>query len=331
MSAKPDSLKYRNTHIPVSVQKSVAQHMERMPGHLKKYQQGGGYIPKHAEKAMSKHMQKSLPGHLKQYADPYIQQHVMWGNSPTSKASPTSSSPSRSTMSNAPNSRQIFSSSGPKQAVAEPSIPPYSEQDNQQSPPQNSNNYDFIMDPPNAGNKSPFFAPGNTKMRIILFALGIIILIILMSVFFSFLNASGNKQKNNLLQVAQTQQEIIRVIDERDNFISDRNLKDKTKTLRAVMVTSQQETIAALGGRGEKLNPKELSKVENPQTDAELESAQEQAKHDEVLDEILLTLLNKYSVQLETVFSEGNASEKEFATDAFNQVDLIYNLGQTTQ
>lgn len=328
MIPKPDSLKNRNTYIPASVQKSMAQHIEHtMPGHLKKFQQGG-YIPKHAEKAISQHMQKSLPSHLKQYADPYLQQNIMRGNNLTSSVTPKASS-YRPTVSR-PGSmfnKQNFSSGSSQQIVGKYTTPAVNSQASQEQQPQGSgNNYDFIMNPQNSGNKSTFLAPQSTKMRILIFGGGIILLIILMSVFFSFLNAAGNKQKENLLEVAKTQQEIIRVIDSSKEFISARDLDDKVKTLRAVIVTSQQETTAALAAKGKEVNPKELAKSQNPQNDADLESARAQARGDEALNDILLNLLGQYAAQLQKVFDAGNESEKALATDAFNQVNLIYSL-----
>jgi hypothetical protein len=312
----------------------MAQHMNRnMPAHLKKYQQGGGYIPKHAERALSKHIQKNLPGHLKQYADPYIQQHVMWGNN-TSSAAPASSLRSSAgsyhpTASSSPVSGQIFSASSQRQNTDAPFVPITSEQNNQQSPlPQEDNDYDFIMNSGSSGNKQALFAPENTKMRILLFAAGIIVLIILILVFFSFLSSAGNKQKENLLAVAKTQQEIVRVIDLNKEHISDRDLNDKIKTLRAVIVTSQQEVTSALTARGTKANPKELAKSQNPKNDTDLESARAQAKGDQVLDEIIVALLGQYAAQLQVVFDNGNESEKALATDSFNQVNTIYNLSQ---
>lgn len=335
MVAKPDSLKHRNTHIPASVQQSMAQHIERtMPHHLKKFQQGG-YIPKHAEKAISQHVQKSLPGHLKKYADPYVQQNIMWGNNVTSPATSKASSayrPYSPTSSNQSNvfDRQIFASDSSRQSAEEYVAPADTSQGGQDQQPQSSgDNYDFIMNQ-NPGNKSPLFAPENTKMRIAIFGVGIILLIILMIVFFSFLNAAGSKQKDNLLKVAQTQAEIIRVIKLGEKNISTSDLKDKTLTLQAVIATSQQEVIAALAARGEKANPKDLAKTQNPQTDAELENALAQARHDEAFNKILLNLLEQYSSQLNNIYNEGNASEKELATDAYNQIDLIFDLDQST-
>lgn len=335
MVAKPDSLKHRNTYIPSSVQKSMAQHIERtMPDHLKKFQQGG-YIPKHAEKSMSQHMQKNLPGHLKKYADPYIQQKVMWGNNATSSASPTTlrgSSPYRPSVARSKNmfEKQIFSSDSQQMAADSPASSGNLRGGQIPEQQDGGNNYDFIMNSQNQ-NKSPLFAPENTKMRIAIFAVGVILLIIIMSVIFSFLNSAGNKQKENLMSVAQTQQEVTRVLDLSKENITDAKLKDKTVTLRAVMISSQQDIVAALVARGSKANPKDLAQGQNPQIDTDLESALAQARYDEALNEILLSLMDQYMARLQAVFDNGNASEKELATEAFNQVNLIFDFGGATE
>jgi hypothetical protein len=335
MVAKPDSLKHRGTYVPASAQKSIAQHLDRtMPRHLRKYQQGG-FIPKHAEKAMSQHLQKTLPGRLKKHADPYLQQNVMWGNSARPSTEPAKASPvyrpTASSVSPGTFDKQFFSPDN-QQANEQSSAPntPPGGQDYQQAPPptQGGNDYDFIMNSPSSGGSS-FLAPQNTKIRIAVFAVGLILLIILMSVFFSFLNSAGNKQKENLLEVAKTQQEIIRIIDANKQFISDGKLKDKTQTLRVVMLSAQQEFTAALAARGKKASPKELETGMNPQNDTILETAKAEARGDEALDELLASLLTQYSTQLQAVFEGGNQSEQELATEAFNQVDLLYNLSQS--
>ncbi len=186
------------------------------------------------------------------------------------------------------------------------------------------------MNPANGRTKPTLLAPQSAKMRIAIFAVGIILLIIIISVFFSFLNSAGNKQKDNLLSAAKTQQEIIRIIDASNEHISDRNLSDKVKTLRAVIMTSQREVTDALGARGAEANPKDLAKSQNPQNDSDLESARAQAKGDEVLNSILIGLLNQYASQLQAIFDAGNESEKALATDAFEQIDLIYNISQSS-
>ncbi len=333
MAERSDSFRNRNTYIPPAVQKSIAQHMDRMPSHLKKYQ-NGGYIPKHAERAMTRHMEKKLPSHLKQYADPYIQQKVVWSRdnnpAPVSDNSSRPVSAYKSSMSAVPPDamgKEIFSPDSQATTSGSPSQDDGG-QGYQQPPAQSGNEYDFIMNSSGSNSGSSFFAPESAKMRIAIFALGITLLIILMIVFFSFLNAGSNKQKTNLLQVAKTQQEIIRLAEENNDKISSRDLKDKVKTLRAVMITSQQETIAALGSRGGKTSPKELSKSKNPQNDTELESARAQARGDTALDELLTELLGQYSNQLQAVYDNGSQGEKELATDAFNQIDLIYGLSQ---
>lgn len=206
----------------------------------------------------------------------------------------------------------------------------YNNQNNQPQPPNNDNDYDFIMNPQQSS-KPAFLGPESAKMRIIVFASGVIILIILMVLFFSFLNASSNAQKENLLKVAQTQEEIIRVVGLGEQNITERDLKTKTSTLKAVMLTSKQDTLSALSGRGQNVNPKKLAEGQNPQHDAELESASEQARHDEALNQILVKLLNQYALELEAVYNNGSAEEQEFSSEAFDQVDLIFDLSEDTE
>lgn len=299
--------------------------MERtLPAHLKKYQgASAGFVPSHAEKAITQHMQKTVPKHMQKFVDPYVQQNVISPSISTQgRAATRPQTGSKNTSTFVPNNpKQNFSNNISSQQNSNNLQP------TQQSGGQGSGNegeYDFIMNPDQPSKQPLMFVPNSTLGRTMIFAVGIIFLIILIAVGFSLLNASANKQKDNLLEVAQTQSEIIRVIELGNENVFDASLEAQSKTLKTVVVTSQQEILAALSARGKTANDKDLAKAQNSENDSLIENGLNSGRHDQVFTEVLTELLGKYAVQLETVYDNGSSSEQSLSTDAYQQINIVF-------
>lgn len=326
--AKPsESAKYAYTYIPPSVQQSIQSHMDRtMPVHLKKYQQGSRFIPQHAEKAMSQHLQKNLPSHLKKYADPYLYQNVVSpgvsGNSPAfspASASPSAPQQSARPLSNTLGPRQAFSGNNDTSRAAD------TQSGSGQAPPDSSDTdpYGFIMDPQKPPRR-PFTLPGNSMgIRVAFAAGGLIMLIILFSIGSSFLNKSSNLQKQKLLSLAQTQSEIVGVVNTASEKINDKDLLYRAATVKITLESSQQQVISALQKRGKKkIKEKELN-VTNPADDAVLSEGEQNGRYDEAYTQLLQKLLSDYQRKLKAVYDSGTVSEKEIATNANEQIKML--------
>ena len=248
MAARANTtFKNRHEYIPPSVQQSMAQHMERsLPPNLKKYQEAGSYIPAHEERALSQHMQKNLPSHLKQYGDAYVQQNIVQPSiaRPGSSESLSSNTPS-SASPVGPRLNQNFSGS-----TFQPSQP---SSGNAQPPNKPGGEYDFILDPQKPPRSPLPFSTGGKFQKILIIGGGIIILIVLAVVANSLLSGSANAQNNKLLTLAKTQTEIIRIIDEADDKVTDQELRNLSINTKLSVASTKQQTISSPASRGKEV------------------------------------------------------------------------------
>jgi hypothetical protein len=291
-----------------------------MPVNLKKYQQGSGYIPQHAERAMAQHLQKNLPGHLKKYGDAYLHQNVIY---PSGGGSPAGFSPSSPPAQHA--ARPAANSFGPRQKLPGEDHQVAARIDPDQTPSEtpDSDPYGFILNPEKPP-RQPFTLPGDSMAVRIAFAAGaLIVLIILFSVASNFLNKSSNLQKQKLLSLAQTQSEIAGVADTASEKITDKGLLYKAATVKVSMESSQQQVLSALKKRGKKkIKDKELN-VTNPADTAALSEGEQNGRYDEAYMQLLQKQLSDYHQKLKDVYDSGTTSEKSIAAAADDQIKLL--------
>ncbi|HET7673153.1 MAG TPA: hypothetical protein VFK11_01410 [Candidatus Saccharimonadales bacterium] len=329
MARPSDNTKHSYTYIPPAAQKAMDQHFSNpttMPAHLQKYQQGG-YMPQHVQAAMSQHLQKNLPSHMKKYADAYVHQNVVMPNlrggggaGPATPPPGGGGSMRTFSPSNAPhNPRQSFTSEGQQ---------PLGQAGNAGSPPPedtsgglNGNPYEFIMNP--EAPKRGFYIGGTPKQKIIFGCVALIALIIMIVITNSFLSSADNAQKDRLLALAQTESEISRVAEKASENISDKNLLYRATTVKLSVDSTKQEIISALAVRGkDKLKSKDIG-VEDPANDAVLTKGQQNSRFDQTYSELLQKQLSDYQKQLEEAYAGGNSTEKAIFNDANEQIKLI--------
>ncbi|MBW3568808.1 hypothetical protein KY385_01635 [Candidatus Parcubacteria bacterium] len=326
----------RNAYIPPAVQKSMAAHMDRtMPAHLKKYQNSGARMPARIENEMTAQMQKNLPAHMQQYVKPYMHQNVIYGAASSAPAAPLRTS-APSAQAYRPVQTQVVlpnnnsSRRSLRSTVSAQAPPDYNTQGSSGSPP--DSDYEFIMNPQKPP-KKPLLDLGNAStLKRAMFAGGaLIVLIILVSTVFSFLNSAGSDHRDRLLEIAQTQHEIIRVAESAEEKIGDRDLLFKVNNIQLTMRSSQLELIGALAGRGLKKVEKKLEASQNAESDALLVQGEQSGKFDETYQALLDQQLNNYRLQLQAAYESSNASEKQIIETAFGQIDLLLDKPESTQ
>lgn len=283
-------------------------------------------MPARIEHEMTTKMQKNLPAHMQQYVEPYIQQNVVFG---TNKSGTTQQLRTSAPVAQAykPVQTQVILPNNNSSRRSLRNTASYQTQqesyDSKNDPPSN-NEYEFIM---NTGNtpKKPFLdINGVSKFKkILIFSAGLLILIMLISIVFSFLNSAGSAQKDKLLEIAQTQQEIIRISESAGEKIGDRNLLYKANSVGLTVSSSQQEIIAALAARGEKKVDKRLAAGLNPQNDAVLLEGEQNGNFDETYRALLRQQLNNYGLQLQAAHEGSTKSEKQTIEKAFSQLEIL--------
>lgn len=324
MAAKVNNtFKNRHEYVPPSVQKTMSQHIERtLPPHLKKYQQAGSYVPEYAERAIAGHVQKNLPTHLKKYSDAYVQQNVIQPSlsRPVASTGDTPNPPSGSNMPNLPGQNRRFSLPGQKSKQPPSPTPAALVGDGQ---------YDFILNPEKQKHASLFFVSAGKTQKILIVTAGAILLITLTVVLSSLFSRSSNAQNEKLISLAKTQNEIIRIIDESNEKVTDQDLRNFSINAKLSLASTKQEVVASLAERGKKVKDKDISSA-NGRNDQILSEGEQNSRFSETYRQLLEKELSTYQSRLKSVYDSGNKTEKEFSVSANSQINLLLGKKQAS-
>jgi len=193
--------------------------------------------------------------------------------------------------------------------------------------------YGFIMNPEKPPKKAPLNIGGGNPMitRIIIVAAGLMLLIILFVIGFSLLNNAGKAQNQKLLEVVQTQTEILRVAEATNDKTSDSHLVDVISNTQLSVRSSLNETLAALSARGSKPKEKELAMGQNAKNDELLTTAEANSNFDETYHAILKQQLENYQQQLEGAAGGATNEEKAILASAYEQSSLLLKQLKSTE
>lgn len=185
-------------------------------------------------------------------------------------------------------------------------------------PPGQQNQYDFIMDN-NPNKRGPAF--GNSmKARVALVAGGAVLLIILALVVMSFFSQGDKGQTQRLLEVAQAQNEIIRVSSLGKEKAKDITTRTYAANTRLSVSSAQNEVKASLNKRGmkDKAINKQLAASKNSKTDTALDEASQNNRFDETFTAILQKQMTDYQKLLQSAYDGGTATEKKSLKTSFD-------------
>lgn len=323
----------RRTYIPPDIASAMADHMQRtMPAHLKQYQGGGTYVPQRAENEMTKHLEASLPAHMKQYAGAYMQQQVVGPGlaKPTFAAGP---SPSPNPKAAVAPAVHVFQPNPPISGPQEnymPSAAPVQAQ----TVPNPDQAYSFITnpEPPPKISILSKLPGGNSMMaRIGLIAGGLLVLLIIFTIFRSVLGGGSNY--TGFITIAQDQQELIHLA---TNASQQQDLSTSNKNLAATMqlslASSQGNLINYLIGNHQKIKTKQLNLKVSKATDDQLTAAAAATTYNQTFQEIIQTKLTAYSKDLQQTYKQSKGKRGHaLLSDNYRQARLFQvQLTQTT-
>jgi flagellar basal body-associated protein FliL len=190
-------------------------------------------------------------------------------------------------------------------------------------PPQQNQNdpYEFITSPQQPGRRIGF---GQTPaQRAIIVGVGVLVLIIIALVLSSLFSSASNAQKDRLIELAQTQTEIVRVAAIADKQSADIDTRASAVTARFAVETDLQETNQMLEARGTELNSKILSLKENEKTDSLLEEAFANNRFDETFNSVLEQQLEDYQSLVQAAYSSGSSGEKAILQQNYEDISLL--------
>ncbi|MGI9028287.1 MAG: hypothetical protein ACR2FM_05625 [Candidatus Saccharimonadales bacterium] len=195
----------------------------------------------------------------------------------------------------------------------------------QQLPPQQQNQYDFILNSTPKPPKQPVFG-GSKVARVLVVVVGVVLLIVIGLVVNNFLNSGSKAQTQQLIEVAKAQTEIIRV----SGLVTPQTAKEldtRVFALNTKLSTqgSSQATQTLLTTRGVKkkaLN-KTLAGGKNPKTDAALDEATKNNRFDDTYRTIIGKQLADYQTLLKTTSETANPKEKQALAEANDNVNRL--------
>lgn len=201
---------------------------------------------------------------------------------------------------------------------------------NNQKPSPAPSDYDFIMNPGAAKPKQPRFSNiGNSKRqrRLIVGTGGAIVLILF--IFIYSLIFGGKNQP--LLEVAQQQQELIRISLDGMTQAQSSTAKALTVTTELTAISNQKEVLAQLKKHGQKTNPKLLAAKKSLQTDQALAQGTQENRYDEALIKAIKQDLVKYQTLLKAAYTAtGDQTLQQILNNQFSQAGLLIASAQSS-
>jgi len=204
-------------------------------------------------------------------------------------------------------------------------------QPNAPSPAPPQPDYDFILNHGANKPKSPLLPKlGNSKKQrwLMIGAGGGLLLIILLLLFSAVFG--GNKNQS-LLEVAQAQQELIRVSTLGASKNSSAAARNLAVTTKLTIETNQKEMIDQLKKQGQKTNTKLLDAKKNTQTDATLTQAAQDNRYDEIFTQQVQQQLMDYQQQLKAAY-DGTSSKslKQLLNNEFAEAGLLIKSSKSS-
>lgn len=184
--------------------------------------------------------------------------------------------------------------------------------------------YGFITNTPPKAPKS--FGPTTTKGRIIIVAVGAVLLIIVAIIISSLLGNAGKAQTEQYLAIAKSQTEIIRLSTNAEQKAKTPEAQALATTTKLTFTTAQADMSTLLNKRGigQKALSKQLSASANTKSDELLTEAEKNNRYDETYLELVKTEVENYKKLLNTAASGAAASEVPTLENAFNQANTIF-------
>lgn len=194
-----------------------------------------------------------------------------------------------------------------------------------------SSQFDFIMNPQQPSKKSLVPLPTDPKMKLIFMVIGGGLGLILLLLLFFGIFGGGNDSADGLVEVAQQQNEIIRVSEIGSKDATTSEAKKLAALVNSAIATDRTKTIDYLGKNGKKLSSKDLSLKQDAETDSELSTAKQNGRFDEVYIQMTLDYLEKYQQNLEAVYPSLGEQGKAIIKQANENAVLIIQGTQATQ
>lgn len=184
-----------------------------------------------------------------------------------------------------------------------------------QQQPVQPNPYEFITNP---GQQKPV-GGGSTKSRIIVVAVGIVLLLVIGLGVSTLLSSAGKAAEQSLKDIVAEQEEIIRISETGAKDALSVETRSFAMTVLASVQTDQQKISKLV-----KLKPEERRAKQSSKTDEALTAAKANNRYDEVLTETLITRIGSYRTALKTAYDSTKAGKtRTTLSDTFDSASAL--------
>lgn len=197
--------------------------------------------------------------------------------------------------------------------------------------PNQGNPYDFIMNPAPPPKKKIGLGGNNFILTIGLIVGGAVAFMIILAIILSMV--SGDKVgKADLISVAQTQNELVRVSEQGTGSATQQVTKNLAVTIQYTMKTQQLQILKFLADNGTELGKKELALKQNAATDQQFTSAKTTSTFDLVYAQTMQNQLSDYANSLKQLHARAvSNTEREMFSDYYEQTQLLISQIPYTQ
>jgi len=184
--------------------------------------------------------------------------------------------------------------------------------------------YDFILNPQQQPPQRRFkLGKENLAMTIAVLVGGTLLFMIIVTLLLNIFT-SGGSNKDDLISLAQTQNELIRVSSNAVPAATQQTTKNLAVTVQFTLTTQQQQILDILANSGTKLKKKQLALKQNGETDQKLANAKATSTFDSTFAQLMQEELESYA---NTIKQFGNKTtsqtQRDLATDYYQQTQLI--------
>ena len=166
----------------------------------------------------------------------------------------------------------------------------------------------------------------------IIFILGIAFAVIVVMAIVVNLAAPKRLGNADLISLAQTQQEIIRVADAGNAGAVRQTTKNLAITTEYTLRTQQAALLDTLAKQGVKVKDKELGLKQDASTDLKLKEAQQTSTYDTTFSQIIEDELRSYANNVSALHDRtASESQRDFLSTNFTQAQLLISQVPYTQ
>jgi hypothetical protein len=165
---------------------------------------------------------------------------------------------------------------------------------------------------------------GNGAGRILVLIGGVGFVLIVIIILFSVLFGGGNETGQKLLNIAQTQTEIVRIATDAQSKARSGATLNLANTVSLSVTSSQNQITPLIKKYGAKADTKLLGLKHSAKTDQQLEAAIQSNQYDAVFTTVMNGLLKDYQSQLKTAYSSlTKPTDKQALKTAYDGTGLL--------